>query len=184
MITWVCCHQIGKPFRILTKHKMMGWQWHPLDHMQITCTSLRADTIPVLYYSIFYRPNALHYGKKVCRNPICFNLCQPKGPKHRRLRWVLICLSWLINIRFTLQGWGHRSTKLFHNLQQSLNLNQQLIVKTACVYMCVHIRHVSAHIWHAQLSHTIQHVTVLIILPLNSDSQHYSNVVNCRGGFY
>ena len=54
-------------------------------------------------------------------------------------RWVLICLSRLINIRFTLQGWGHRSTKLFHNLQQSLNLNQQLIVKTACVYTCMHM---------------------------------------------
>jgi len=21
----------------------MGWQWHQLDHMQITCTSLRTD---------------------------------------------------------------------------------------------------------------------------------------------
>jgi len=22
---------------------MMGWQWHQLDHMQITCTSLQTD---------------------------------------------------------------------------------------------------------------------------------------------
>jgi len=25
------------------KQKMMGWQWHQLDHMQIICTSLQTD---------------------------------------------------------------------------------------------------------------------------------------------
>ena len=26
--TWVSQHQKGKPFWILTKQEMMGWQWH------------------------------------------------------------------------------------------------------------------------------------------------------------
>jgi len=38
---------------------MTGWQWHPLDHMQIICTLLQTDnhtsTLPVS----FYRPDAL-----------------------------------------------------------------------------------------------------------------------------
>jgi len=25
------------------KQETMGWQWHQLDHMQITCTSLQTD---------------------------------------------------------------------------------------------------------------------------------------------
>jgi len=25
------------------KQEMMGWQWHQLDYMQISCTSLQAD---------------------------------------------------------------------------------------------------------------------------------------------
>jgi len=25
------------------KQKMMGWQWHQLNHMQIICTSLQTD---------------------------------------------------------------------------------------------------------------------------------------------
>jgi len=25
------------------KQEMMSWQWHHLDHMQITCTSLQTD---------------------------------------------------------------------------------------------------------------------------------------------
>jgi len=25
------------------KQEVMGWQWHQLDHMQITCTSLQTD---------------------------------------------------------------------------------------------------------------------------------------------
>jgi len=41
--TWVSWHQKGKPFWILLKQEMMGWQWHQLDHMQIICTTLRTD---------------------------------------------------------------------------------------------------------------------------------------------
>jgi len=36
-------HQNGKPFWILVKQEMMGWQWHQLDHMRIICTSLQTD---------------------------------------------------------------------------------------------------------------------------------------------
>jgi len=38
---------------MLMKQKMMGWQWHQLDHMQIVCTSLQTDnhasTSPLRY---------------------------------------------------------------------------------------------------------------------------------------
>jgi len=36
-------HQKSKPFWSLMKQEMMGWQWHPLDHMQIICTSIQTD---------------------------------------------------------------------------------------------------------------------------------------------
>jgi len=39
--TWLSWHQKAKPFWILLKQEMMGWQWHQLDHMQIICTSLQ-----------------------------------------------------------------------------------------------------------------------------------------------
>jgi len=41
--TWVSRHLKGKRFWILLVQEMMGWQWHQLDHMQITCTSLQTD---------------------------------------------------------------------------------------------------------------------------------------------
>ena len=41
--TWVNWHQKGKPFWILVKQEMMGWQWHQLDHKQIICTSFQTD---------------------------------------------------------------------------------------------------------------------------------------------
>ena len=59
-ITWVSWYQKNKPFRILMKQEMLGWQWHQLDHMQIIRTSLQTDNhsnIPPL--SFFYRPNVL-----------------------------------------------------------------------------------------------------------------------------
>jgi len=45
--TWVSWHQKGKPFWILMKQEMMGWQCHQLDHMQIICTML------VPHHSVF-----------------------------------------------------------------------------------------------------------------------------------
>jgi len=47
------------------KQVMMGWQWHQLDHMQITCTLLQTDnhnSRPTSPLS-FYRPNALPDAK-------------------------------------------------------------------------------------------------------------------------
>jgi len=41
--TWISQQQKGKPFWILMRQAMMGWQWHLLDHMQITCTALQMD---------------------------------------------------------------------------------------------------------------------------------------------
>jgi len=48
-----------KPIWILMKQKMMGWQWHQLDHMQITCTSLQTDNHASTSSLIFCRPDAL-----------------------------------------------------------------------------------------------------------------------------
>jgi len=47
---------------ILMKQEMMGWQWHQLDHMQITCTSLQTDnhaTISSIFTGqmLFLMPN-------------------------------------------------------------------------------------------------------------------------------
>jgi len=39
--TWISWHHKGKPFWILIKQEMMGWQWHLLDHMEIICTLLQ-----------------------------------------------------------------------------------------------------------------------------------------------
>ena len=57
--TWVSRHQKGKPFWILMKQEMMGWQWHQLDHMQVICTSLQTDNHASTSPLSFYRPDAL-----------------------------------------------------------------------------------------------------------------------------
>jgi len=49
--TWVSRHQKGKPFWILLKQEIMGWQWHQLDHMQMICTALQTDNHPSLNFS-------------------------------------------------------------------------------------------------------------------------------------
>jgi len=42
--TWVSGHHKKvKPFWILMKQETMGWQWHPLDYMQIICTTLQTN---------------------------------------------------------------------------------------------------------------------------------------------
>jgi len=41
------------------KQETMGWKWHQLDHMQITCTSLQTDNHTSTSSLIFYRPDAL-----------------------------------------------------------------------------------------------------------------------------
>jgi len=42
------------------KQEMMGWQWHQLDHMQITCTTLQTDNhAGTSITQFFYRPDAL-----------------------------------------------------------------------------------------------------------------------------
>ena len=41
--TWVGRYQKDKPFWILLKQEMTGWQWHQLNYMQIICTLLQTD---------------------------------------------------------------------------------------------------------------------------------------------
>jgi len=41
--TWVSRYQKGKPFWILMKQGMMGWQWYQEDHMKIICSLLQTD---------------------------------------------------------------------------------------------------------------------------------------------
>ena len=56
--TWVSRHQKGKPFWILLKQDMMGWQWHQLTHTQIICTSLQTDNYASTPPLSFYRRDA------------------------------------------------------------------------------------------------------------------------------
>ena len=51
MIAW-------KSWWILRKQKM-AWQWHKLDHIQITCTSLKTDNHASTSPLSFYMPNVL-----------------------------------------------------------------------------------------------------------------------------
>ena len=58
--TWVGRYQKDKPFWILLKQEMMGWQWHQLNHVQIICTSLQTDNhANTSSIHIFHRPDAL-----------------------------------------------------------------------------------------------------------------------------
>jgi len=58
--TWVSRHQKGEPFWILLEQKMMGWQWHQLDRMQIICASLQTDnhasSSPLSFYMMPFLP--------------------------------------------------------------------------------------------------------------------------------
>jgi len=51
--TCVSRHQKGKPFSILMKQEMMGWQWHQLDHMKSFASRSRQMTMPVPHQSVF-----------------------------------------------------------------------------------------------------------------------------------
>jgi len=53
------------------KQEMMGWQWHRLDNMQITCTSLQTDNHASTLSLDVYKPDALPD-------------VQPTASKHRR----------------------------------------------------------------------------------------------------
>jgi len=57
--TRVSQHQEDKPLWTLLEQEMMGWQWHQLDHMQISCTSLQTDNHASTSTLSFYRPDAL-----------------------------------------------------------------------------------------------------------------------------
>ena len=74
--TWVSRHQKGKPFWILLKQEMMGWQWHQLDHMQIISTSLQTDNHAST-------PSLNFYGPDVFLTPS--QQCQSTEGKHWRL---------------------------------------------------------------------------------------------------
>jgi len=50
---------------------MMGWQWHQLDHMQITCTSLQTDNHASTSSLNFYRPDALPDAQLTVSNCQC-----------------------------------------------------------------------------------------------------------------
>jgi len=39
--------------------RVLGWQWHQLDHLQAICTSLQRDNHTNILSLNFYRPDAL-----------------------------------------------------------------------------------------------------------------------------
>jgi len=57
--TWVNRHKKGKPFWILMKQEMMGWQWHQLDHIQIICSLFQTENHVNTSPLGFYRPDAI-----------------------------------------------------------------------------------------------------------------------------
>jgi len=57
--------------QILLEQKMMGWQWHQLDHMQIIWTPLQTDNHASTSPLSFYGPDVLP-------------ATQPTASKHRR----------------------------------------------------------------------------------------------------
>ena len=57
--TQVRWQQKGKSFWILVNQKRMRWQWHPLNHMQITYTSIQTDNHVSTSSLNFYKSAAL-----------------------------------------------------------------------------------------------------------------------------
>jgi len=51
--TWLSRHQKGRPFWILLKQEMMGWQGHQLDHIQSFAPRSRQITMPAPHHSVF-----------------------------------------------------------------------------------------------------------------------------------
>jgi len=51
--------QKGKPYWILLKQEMTGWQWHQLDNTQIICTTLQTDNHTSTPSLNFLRPDSL-----------------------------------------------------------------------------------------------------------------------------
>jgi len=52
---------------VLMKQKVIGWQWHQLDHMQIICTSLQTDNRTGTSSLNFYRPDAFLMPNQQCQ---------------------------------------------------------------------------------------------------------------------
>ena len=62
MTTWVTWYQKGKTSLDLKEARdygVLGWQWHQLDYMQPTCTSLQTDNHTNTSSLKVYRPDAL-----------------------------------------------------------------------------------------------------------------------------
>lgn len=55
MNTWVGQHQNGKPFRILIKQEMKGWQWHQLMICKLLLHLASDKHASTPHHSIFYR---------------------------------------------------------------------------------------------------------------------------------
>jgi len=52
-------YQKGKTNLDFTEARDSEWQWHQLDHMQVTASHSRQITTPAPHHSVFYRPDAL-----------------------------------------------------------------------------------------------------------------------------
>ena len=77
--TWVSRYQKGKTSLDLNEARddgVWGWQWHQLDHMQTTCTSLQRDNRTSTSSANSYRPGALPDA-------------QPTASKHCRQKQAL-----------------------------------------------------------------------------------------------
>jgi len=72
------------------KHKMMGWQRHQLDHMQIICTSLPTDNHASTLSLIFYREDALPDAQPTVSKHWIWDI-------HKEKNTMVVCVAFLLS---------------------------------------------------------------------------------------
>jgi len=91
---------LGQPIWIVMTQEMTGWQWHQLNHMQITCSSLQTDnhvSTPSLSY--------LQTGCSSCTDWMLF-LTPNRQCKGNEGNHTLIAVTYLHE--YTTSGTYHR----------------------------------------------------------------------------
>jgi len=104
---WISRHQKGKPFWILMKQEVVGWQWHQLDHVQIICTSLQKDNNASMI-------NWLELTVPQCEHWCTCNPCYAKFSHGLAQTSATATLWWHITYAYLKQGCS--DTQFLHKL--------------------------------------------------------------------
>ena len=92
--TWVCRYQKGKTSLNSNQardDRILGWQWHQLDHMQTICTSLQTDNHTNTPSHNFYRPDALPGAQ-----PTVLKRCRQIALKANAPKFMLLTVTLII----------------------------------------------------------------------------------------